>query len=46
MKLITDHPGEAEKITRATGVETIAAQDGMVIDLDKFRPQQQTLDEY
>jgi phosphoribosyl 1,2-cyclic phosphodiesterase len=47
MKLITDHPREeAEKITRATGVETIAAQDGMVIDLDKFRPQQQTLDEY
>lgn len=47
MKLITDHPQEeAEKITRATGVETIAAQDGMVIDLDKFRPQQQTLDEY
>lgn len=47
MKFITDHPREeAEKITRATGVETIAAQDGMIIDLDKFRPKQQTLDEY
>jgi phosphoribosyl 1,2-cyclic phosphodiesterase len=47
MKFITDHPREeAAKITAETGVETIAAQDGMVIDLDKFRPQQQTLDEY
>ncbi len=47
MKFITDHPREeAAKITAETGVETIAARDGMVIDLDKFRPQQQTLDEY
>lgn len=47
MKFITDHPREeAAKITEETGVETIAAQDGMIIDLDKFRPKQQTLDEY
>lgn len=47
MKLITDHPvEEADKITARTGVKTIAAHDGMVIDLDQFRAQQQTLDEY
>lgn len=47
MKLITDHPvEEARRISEETGINTIAAQDGMVIDLDKFRSQQHTLDEY
>lgn len=47
MKLITDHPvEEAIKITKNTGTKTLAAQDGMVINLDKFRQKQQTLDEY
>ncbi|AUB56833.1 MBL fold metallo-hydrolase [Methanobacterium sp. MZ-A1] len=47
MKLITDHPvEEADKITDKTGVKTIAAHDGMVIDLDQFHSKQQTLDEY
>lgn len=47
MKLITDHPvEEARRLTEETGTETIAAQDGMVIDLDQFRAKQQTLDEY
>jgi len=47
MKMITDHPvEEAIKITEETGIETIAAYDGMVMDLDKFQNKQQTLDEY
>nr|WP_319372679.1 MBL fold metallo-hydrolase [uncultured Methanobacterium sp.] len=47
MKLITDHPvEEANKISKETGVKTIAAQDGMVIDLDNFRAKQQTLDKF
>jgi len=47
MKMITDHPvEEAIHITKETGIKTIAAQDGMVIDLDKFQTKQQTLDEY
>ncbi|MFA0834349.1 MAG: MBL fold metallo-hydrolase [Methanobacterium formicicum] len=47
MKLITDHPvDEANKISKETGVKTIAARDGMVIDLDIFRSKQETLDKY
>jgi phosphoribosyl 1,2-cyclic phosphodiesterase len=47
MKLITDHPTEeATRISKEIGIKTIAAQDGMVINLDKFRSQQHTLDEY
>ncbi|MBI4814233.1 MAG: MBL fold metallo-hydrolase [Methanobacterium sp.] len=47
MKLITDHPvEEANRISKKTGVKTIAARDGMVIDLDNFRANQQTLDKY
>jgi len=47
MKLITDHPvEEAMRITKNTGIKTLAAQDGMVINLDKFRQKQQTLDEF
>lgn len=47
MKFITDHPvQEAINITRKTGIKTLAAQDGMVLNLDKFKQNQQTLDEY
>ena len=47
MKLITYHPvEEAMRITKNTGIKTLAAQDGMVINLDKFRQKQQTLDEF
>lgn len=47
MKLIMDHPEqEAERISENTGIRTIAARDGMKIDLDDFRPKQQTLDEF
>ncbi len=46
IKLITGNSvEEAIRITKNTGVKTMAAQDGMVINLDKFR-QQQTLDGY
>jgi phosphoribosyl 1,2-cyclic phosphodiesterase len=45
MKLIMNHPDqEAENIRKNTGIKTIAARDGMKIDLDDFRPKQQTLD--
>jgi phosphoribosyl 1,2-cyclic phosphodiesterase len=47
MKLITDHPvEEAINISKNTGIKTLAAEDGMVIDLDKFQNKQQTLDKY
>ena len=47
MKLIMNHPREeAIKITKKTGIKTLAAEDGMVIDLEQFRPKQQTLDEF
>lgn len=47
MKLIMNHPDqEAENISKNTGIKTIAARDGMTIDLDDFRPKQQTLDEF
>ena len=47
MKFIMDHPvEEAINISKKTGIKTLAARDGMVLDLDKFRQKQQTLDEY
>ncbi len=47
MKLIMNHPDqEAERIKKNTGKQVIAARDGMEIDLDEFRPKQQTLDEF
>ncbi|HEY0196635.1 MAG TPA: MBL fold metallo-hydrolase, partial [Methanobacterium sp.] len=47
MKLIMNHPDqEAKRVSKNTGKQVIAASDGMEIDLDEFRPKQQTLDEY
>jgi phosphoribosyl 1,2-cyclic phosphodiesterase len=47
MKLIMNNPDqEAEKVRVNTGIQIIAAHDGMKIDLDDFRPKQQTLDEF
>jgi phosphoribosyl 1,2-cyclic phosphodiesterase len=47
MKMIMNHPQEeAIKITKETGIKTLAAEDGMVIDLEQFCPKQQTLDEF
>lgn len=47
MKLIMNHPEqEAQKITRNTGIKTIAARDGMKIDLNQFRSKQHSLDEF
>ncbi len=47
MKFITDNPeGEARRITEETGIKTIAARDGMRLDLDEFLSKQQTLDEF
>ena len=37
---------EAEKVRENTGIQIIAAYDGMKIDLNDFRPKQQTLDEF
>ena len=47
MKLIMNHPDqEAERVRNNTGKQVIAARDGMKIDLDKYRANQQTLDEF
>lgn len=47
MKLIMNNPDkEAEKVRENTGIQIIAAYDGMKIDLNDFRPKQQTLDEF
>jgi len=47
MKLIMDDPDEeAERVQKNTGKPIIAARDGMKIDLDEYRPKQQTLDEF
>lgn len=47
MKLITDHPvEEAKRITEETGIKTVAAYDGMVVNLEQFKYKQHTLDEY
>jgi phosphoribosyl 1,2-cyclic phosphodiesterase len=47
MKLIIDSPHkEAERITNNTGVKTMAAEDGMVINLDELMDKQPTLDDF
>ncbi|MCE7698346.1 MAG: MBL fold metallo-hydrolase, partial [Methanobacterium paludis] len=47
MKFITNNPeGEARRITENTGIKTLAARDGMGINLDDFMAKQQTLDEF
>lgn len=47
MKLIMNNPDqEAERIRKKTGIKIVAAWDGMKIDLDDFKPKQQTLDEF
>jgi phosphoribosyl 1,2-cyclic phosphodiesterase len=47
MKIIMNKPEqEAQKITRNSGIKTIAARDGMKIDLNRFRSKQHTLDEF
>ena len=47
MKMIMNHPEEeAERITARTGVKTLAARDGMKLELDHYRAKQQTLDEF
>lgn len=47
MKLIMNNPDqEAEIISQNTGIKTIAAKDGLKIDLDDYKPKQQTLDEF
>ena len=47
MKLIMDSPDkEAENVQKNTGKQIIAARDGLKIDMDEFRPKQQTLDEF
>ncbi len=47
MKLIMNHPEqEAARIQKNTGIKIIAARDGIKINLDDFKPKQQTLDEF
>jgi phosphoribosyl 1,2-cyclic phosphodiesterase len=47
MKMIMNHPEkEAERITTRTGVKTLAARDGLKLDLDQYRAKQHTLDEF
>ncbi|MDP3066298.1 MAG: MBL fold metallo-hydrolase [Methanobacteriaceae archaeon] len=47
MKMITNQPDlEAKKISENTGIKTIAARDGLKLDLDQYQPKQQTLDEF
>jgi phosphoribosyl 1,2-cyclic phosphodiesterase len=47
MKFIMDHPErEAKRITNNTDINTIAARDGMNLDLNKFKIAQHTLDEF
>lgn len=47
MKLIMDSPEkEAKRITGSTGIHTIAARDGMRLDLDDLVTKQPTLDQF
>ena len=47
MKFIMDSPEkEAQRITESTGIKTIAARDGMRIDLEDFKTKQPTLDQF
>ncbi len=47
MKLIMDNPEqEAARIQKHTGIKTIAARDGLKLNLDDYKAKQQTLDKY
>jgi phosphoribosyl 1,2-cyclic phosphodiesterase len=47
MKFIMESPErEAQRITKNTGIQTLAARDGMRIDLDDFVSKQPTLDQF
>ena len=47
MKFIMEYPErEAERVTHNTGIKTIAARDGMRIDLDDLKTKQPTLDQF
>lgn len=44
--LVNDAKEEAKSVKERTGVNTVAAYDGMKIDLDQFMPKQETLDSF
>ncbi len=44
--LINDAKREADAVKEQTGINTVAAYDGMKIDLDQFMPKQETLDSF
>ena len=44
--LVNDAKKEADAVKEQTGVNTVAAYDGMKIDLDQFMPKQETLDSF
>ncbi len=44
--LVNDAKKEADSVAEQTGVSTLAAYDGMKIDLDQFMPKQETLDSF
>lgn len=47
MKFIMEYPErEAQRVTRNTGIKTIAARDGMSIYLDDLKTKQPTLDQF
>ena len=44
--LVNDAKKEADVVGEQTGINTLAAYDGMKIDLDQFMPKQETLDSF
>lgn len=44
--VVNDAKKEADAVKEQTGVNTVAAFDGMKIDLDQFMPKQETLDSF
>ncbi len=44
--LVNDAKKEANMVKEQTGVNTVAAYDGMKVNLDNFRPKQETLDSF
>ena len=44
--LVNDAKKEANAVKEQTGINTVAAYDGMKIDLDQFMPKQETLDSF
>ena len=47
MKFILDYPErEAKRLSHNTGIKTVAARDGMRIDLDDLKTKQPTLDQF